>query len=190
MYALDCLPYLRSATTGTSPTRAPLLQRLHRRHGREELTVEDCPSAGADDCPRDCTAMEGQGYLECCGGVRLGGVVLVSWAMLINLTHIISSDGGRPDRPHLSIYISPTSPRHLPISPYITPGGRPARSPSTRLRLSLPSLALGQLITLFMILIHWDGWFLVLCIGEAWRSRPHLLRHLHDLLRAAAQARD
>ena len=56
-----------------------------------ELTeVEDCPpDAGADDCTRDCTALEGQlGYLECCGGVRLGGVVLVSWAMLINLTHI------------------------------------------------------------------------------------------------------
>ena len=36
----------------------------------------------------------------------------------------------------------------------------------TRLRLSLLGLALfGQLITLFMILIHWDGWFLVLCIG-------------------------
>ena len=56
---------------------------------RELTEVEDCPSdASADDCPRDCTAMEGQGYLECCGGVRLGGVVLVSWAMLINLTHI------------------------------------------------------------------------------------------------------
>ena len=36
----------------------------------------------------------------------------------------------------------------------------------TRLRLSLLGLALfGQIITLFMILIHWDGWFLVLCIG-------------------------
>merc|ERR1712098_386223 len=36
----------------------------------------------------------------------------------------------------------------------------------TRLRIALLGLALfGQLITLFMILIPWDGWFLVLCIG-------------------------
>ena len=46
----------------------------------EFTEVEDCPpDAGADDCTRDCTALEGTSYyLECCGGVRLGGVVLVS----------------------------------------------------------------------------------------------------------------
>ena len=106
-----------------------------------ELTeVEDCPpDAGADDCTRDCTALEGQlGYLECCGGVRLGGVVLVSWAMLINLTHIY----------------------------FLRRWTTCSVTFVTRLRLSLLGLALfGQIITLFMILIHWDGWFLVLCIG-------------------------
>ena len=83
--------------------------------------VEDCPpDAGADDCTRDCTAMEGQGYLECCGGVRLGGVVLVSWAMLINLTHIFflrrwttCSTSSLPISPLYLPYIS----LYLPISP-------------------------------------------------------------------------
>ena len=46
-------------------------------------------AAASPPPPRDCTAMEGQGYLACCGGVRLGGVVLVAWAMLINLTHMV-----------------------------------------------------------------------------------------------------
>ena len=37
---------------------------------------------------RDCTGMEGAGYLACCEGLRLGGLVLISWAILINLTHM------------------------------------------------------------------------------------------------------
>ena len=134
----------------------------------EFTEVEDCPpDAGADDCPRDCTAMEGQGYLECCGGVRLGGVVLVSWAMLINVTHIYflrrwtscSTSSLHRSLPH----ISPMSPY---ISLYLPRWTTCSVTFVTRLRLSLLGLALfGQLITLFMILIHWDGWFLVLCIG-------------------------
>ena len=135
-----------------------------------ELTeVEDCPpDAGADDCTRDCTALEGQqGYLECCGGVRLGGVVLVSWAMLINLTHIYflrrwttCSTSSLPiSLPHISAtppYISQSLLRWTTCSVTFV----------TRLRIALLGLALfGQLITLFMILIPWDGWFLVLCIG-------------------------
>ena len=130
--------------------------------------VEDCPpDAGADDCTRDCTAMEGQGYLECCGGVRLGGVVLVSWAMLINLTHIYflrrwttCSTSSLPiSLPH----ISATPPD---ISQSLLRWTTCSVTFVTRVRIALLGLALfGQLITLFMILIHWDGWFLVLCIG-------------------------
>ena len=137
-----------------------------------ELTeVEDCPpDAGADDCTRDCTAMEGQGYLECCGGVRLGGVVLVSWAMLINLTHIFflrrwttCSTSYLHISPLYLPYISPIPPD---VSLYLPRWTTCSVTFVTRLRLSLLGLALfGQLITLFMILIHWDGWFLVLCIG-------------------------
>ena len=85
-----------------------------------ELTeVEDCPpDAGADDCTRDCTALEGQlGYLECCGGVRLGGVVLVSWAMLINVTHIYFLRRWTTcSTSSLHIYL----PYISPISPYIS----------------------------------------------------------------------
>ena len=135
-----------------------------------ELTeVEDCPpDAGADDCTRDCTALEGQlGYLECCGGVRLGGVVLVSWAMLINLTHIYflrrwttCSTSSLPiSLPH----ISATPPD---ISQSLLRWTTCSVTFVTRVRIALLGLAFfGQLITLFMILIHWDGWFLVLCIG-------------------------
>ena len=135
----------------------------------ELAEVEDCPpDAGADDCTRDCTALEGkEGYLECCGGVRLGGVVLVSWAMLINLTHIYflrrwttCSTSSLPiSLPH----ISATPPY---ISQYLLRWTTCSVTFVTRLRIALLGLALfGQLITLFMILIHWDGWFLVLCIG-------------------------
>ena len=138
-----------------------------------ELTeVEDCPpDAGADDCTRDCTALEGQqGYLECCGGVRLGGVVLVSWAMLINLTHIFflrrwttCSTSSLPISPRYLPDISPIPPN---VSQYLLRWTTCSVTFVTRLRLSLLGLALfGQVITLFMILIHWDGWFLVLCIG-------------------------
>ena len=134
-----------------------------------ELTeVEDCPpDAGADDCTRDCTAMEGQGYLECCGGVRLGGVVLVSWAMLINLTHIYFLRRWTTcSTSSLHIYLPHISPISPYISLYLPRWTTCSVTFVTRLRLSLLGLALfGQIITLFMILIHWDGWFLVLCIG-------------------------
>lgn len=126
-----------TSTVGTSYYDACIASRMDEG----ELTeVEDCPpDAGADDCTRDCTALEGTSYyLECCGGVRLGGVVLVSWAMLINLTHIY----------------------------FLRRWTTCSVTFVTRLRIALLGLALfGQLITLFMILIPWDGWFLVLCIG-------------------------
>ena len=101
-------------------------------------TDADTSRAPSPPPPRDCTGMEGAGYLACCEGVRLGGVVLVSWAMLVNLTHIF----------------------------FLRRWTTCSVTFVTRLRLSLLGLAFfGQTITLFMILLQWDGWFLVLCIG-------------------------
>lgn len=94
----------------------------------------------------DCTGAMGAEYLQCCtkkpdgsvAGIRLGGVVLISWAMLINLTHCF----------------------------FLRRWETCSVTFVTRLRLGLLGLAFfGQVVTLLMMLLPWDGWFLVLSIG-------------------------
>ena len=82
--------------------------------------------------------LRGQDYLDECGGIRLGAVVLMSYALLVNLIHVI----------------------------FLRRWKTCSVTFVTRARLGLCALAAyGQVTTLFMVLAPWAGWFLVLCIG-------------------------
>ena len=82
--------------------------------------------------------LRGQDYLDECGGTRLGAVVLMSYALLVNATHVF----------------------------FLRRWKTCSVTFVTRARLGLCALAFyGQLVTLLMTLAPWAGWFLVLCIG-------------------------